>query len=183
MMLLPLTASVVLVRRERDLEATFNQNAPYLFHQGPGGRVWDQGTRTVQCSRRVDAFKVWVALQRYGTAAFGAIYDHLCNRAAELHRLIGEHPAFEALHEPQSNILCFRYAGDGGFGEAALDDLNLRLRERFNKSGEGWITTTILGGRRVLRVTIMNPRTTEQDLIALLDGLERLASRAPSPVA
>lgn len=177
MMLLPLTASVVLVRRERDLESTFNQKAPYLFHGGSGGRQWDQGTRAVQCSRRVDALKVWVALQRYGTAAFGSVYDHLCGRAAQLHRLIAGRSTFEAMHEPQSNILCFRYVGDGMCPAADLDDLNLRLRETYNRSGEGWITTTLLGGCRVLRVTLMNPRTTEQDLQALLDGLERLGSR------
>ena len=41
---------------------------------------------------------------------------------------------------------------------------------------EGWITTTLLGGRRVLRVRLMNPRTTVQDLEAMLDGLTREAA-------
>lgn len=178
MMLLPLTASVVLLRRERDLEAAFNQKAPYLFHGGGGGRVWDQGTRTVQCSRRVDAFKVWVALQRYGAEAFGTLYDHLCRRASQLHQLIQNRPAFETPHAPQSNILCFRYVGDGTLTDEALDAINLRVRDDLNRSGDGWITTTLLGGRRVLRVTVMNPRTTERDLAGLLDALERLAAMA-----
>jgi hypothetical protein len=33
---------------------------------------------------------------------------------------------------------------------------------------------TVLEGRRVLRTTIMNPRTGEEHLRKLLDGLERL---------
>jgi L-2,4-diaminobutyrate decarboxylase len=37
MMLMPLAASVVLVRDERDLDAAFSQRAPYLFHRGEGG--------------------------------------------------------------------------------------------------------------------------------------------------
>jgi L-2,4-diaminobutyrate decarboxylase len=45
------------------------------------------------------------------------------------------------------------------------------LRERYNRSGEGWITATNLAGRRVLRVTVMNPRTTTADIRDLLDGL------------
>jgi len=49
--------------------------------------------------------------------------------------------------------------------------LNQKLRERYNASGRGWITTTVLGGHRVLRVTMMNPRTTEQHVAELLDGL------------
>ena len=52
-----------------------------------------------------------------------------------------------------------------------MDALNRELRERYNRSGAGWITATVLGGRRVLRVTIMNPRTTVSHVERLLDGL------------
>jgi len=175
MMLLPLQAGMVLVRDERDLDAAFSQRAPYLFHAAEGERVWDQGTRSFLCSHRADVFKMWVALQRYGADGLGALYDHLCAQACTMRREIAHRPEFEALHEPQSNILCFRYVGDRSKNDEALDQLNRELRERYNRSGEGWITATNLGGRRVLRVTIMNPRTTADDLRAVLDGLSRIA--------
>ncbi|RPJ71205.1 MAG: pyridoxal-dependent decarboxylase [Acidobacteria bacterium] len=175
MMLMPLTASAVLVRREADLEAAFSQAAPYLFHAREG-RNWDQGLRSFTCSRRIDALKVWVALQRYGADGLGALYDHLCANAAALHALVSARPDFVALHRPESNILCFRYTGDGSLDAPALDALNLRLREDYNRSGAGWITTTVLGGRRVLRATLMNPRTREADLRDVLDGLGQLGA-------
>jgi L-2,4-diaminobutyrate decarboxylase len=78
------------------------------------------------------------------------------------------------MHEPESNILCFRYVGDRALDDETLDRVNRELRERYNLSGEGWITATNLGGRRVLRVTIMNPRTTEADLRDVLDGLAKV---------
>ena len=78
---------------------------------------------------------------------------------------------FEALHEPESNILCFRYRGDGSLDAERLDRLNLRLREEYNRSGAGWITTTLLAGRRVLRVAVMNPRTGAADAERTLDDL------------
>jgi L-2,4-diaminobutyrate decarboxylase len=174
MMLMPLSASVVLVRDERDLQAAFAQHAPYLFHGGDSERPWDQGLRSFQCSRRVDAFKVWVTVQRYGAWGFGALYDHLCATALELYRLIQRRPAFESLHEPESNILCFRYVGDGSLSDGACDALNQELRAAYNREGDGWITTTVLEGRRVLRATMMNPRTTGSDLTRVLDGLESL---------
>jgi L-2,4-diaminobutyrate decarboxylase len=184
MMLMPLTASAVLVRRETDLEAAFSQSAPYLFHAREG-RNWDQGLRSFTCSRRIDALKVWVALQRHGARAFGLLYDHLCATAKNLFDLVRLHADFAAIHEPESNILCFRYVGsnarrDGQSGSGPIDDepsldaLNLRLREEYNRAGDGWITTTMLGGRRVLRTTLMNPRTTPADLERLLDGLAGL---------
>jgi L-2,4-diaminobutyrate decarboxylase len=176
MMLIPLTASVVLVRDEADLEAAFSQRAPYLFHARDGERNWDQGVRSFTCSRRIDAFKVWVAIQRHGADAFGVLYDHLCEGARTLFDHLRARADFVAPHEPQSNILCFRYVGTQAMDETALDALNLELRIRYNRGGDGWITTTVLGGRRVLRVTLMNPRTTAADLAQVVDGLARLGA-------
>ena len=91
-----------------------------------------------------------------------------------MHGILSECDEFAVLREPESNILCFRYVGTGaadGRDEQGLDALNLRLREEYNRSGHGWITTTVLGGRRVLRVTIMNPRTSEGDVGVIVDSL------------
>ncbi len=171
MMLLPLPAGMLLVRDERDLQRAFSQRAPYLFHGDAEERSWDQGTRSFACSRRVDAIKVWAALQRYGADGLGALYDRLCTTTRALWRHVGETPAFEPLHEPESNILCFRYCGTRAWSPAQLDAMNATLRERYNRSGAGWITTTVAGGVRVLRVTIMNPRTTLVHVRALVGGL------------
>jgi L-2,4-diaminobutyrate decarboxylase len=179
LMLMPLTASVVLVKHERELEAAFSQQAPYLFHAGEGERSWDQGLRSFTCSRRIDALKVWVAIQRYGASGLGLLYDHLCATARALHDAVRARPRFQALHEPESNILCFRYVGERWMPDDRLDSLNLRLRSTYNREGDGWITSTVLGGRRVLRATVMNPRTTAADLERVLDGLEAVAARPP----
>ena len=181
MMLMPLTASVVLVRDEADLEAAFSQRAPYLFVAQASSlrshdRRWDQGLRSFTCSRRVDALKVWVAIQRHGADGLAALYDHLCANACALHAAVLSRRDFEALHEPQSNILCFRYVGDRSADAERLDAVNLLAREEYNRAGTGWITTTMLGGRRVLRTTLMNPRTTARDLEATLEDLAQIAA-------
>ena len=177
MMLLPLSAGVLLVRDERDLDAAFAQRAPYLFTGEENARQWDQGPRSFQCSRRADALKLWVAFQRYGVRTLGALYDHQCDLARAMHDMLAEHPDFEPLHEPESNILCFRWVGDGSHGDEALDAFNRELRERYNRSGAGGITATVLGGRRVLRVTVMNPRTGREHVERLIDGLAAEAAR------
>jgi len=176
MMLLPLAAGLLLVRDERVLESAFSQRAPYLFHGGDGERVWDQGVRSFQCSRRADVIKLWVALQRYGANGIGALYDRLCDVTMAMHDMLVAHPSFAVLHVPTSNILCFRYVGDGSLDDEALDVVNRELRERYNRSGAGWITATQLDGRRVLRVTIMNPRTNEHHVREIVEGLAREAA-------
>jgi L-2,4-diaminobutyrate decarboxylase len=189
MMLLPLQAGMLLVRDERDLEGAFSQRAPYLFHGALGERGWDQGVRSFLCSRRADAFKLWIALQRYGADGFGALYDGLCDTTRFMYDVILESSDFEAMHEPECNILCFRYVGARARTTSArtsransmetserdaLNALNRELRERYNQSGDGWITATDLDGQRVLRVTIMNPRTTETDVTDVLAGLAKV---------
>jgi L-2,4-diaminobutyrate decarboxylase len=169
MMLLPLQAGTLLVRDTRDLDRAFAQQAPYLFHgtEKDDDEIIDLGPRSLLCSRRADVFKLWVALQRYGTEGLGALYDHLYDTTRALYEAVRCHPEFEPLHEPSCNILCFRHAGS--------DEHNRELRERYNRSGEGWITTTMLEGRRVLRATIMNPRTTAEDVQAIVQGLAAMA--------
>jgi L-2,4-diaminobutyrate decarboxylase len=179
MMLLPLAAGLVLVRDERDLENAFSQRAPYLFHGDDGARVWDQGIRSFQCSRRADVIKLWVALQRYGANGIGALYERLCDITMAMHDMLAAHPSFAVMHAPEGNILCFRWVGDGSLSDDALDVVNRDVRERYNRSGEGWITATNLAGRRVLRVTVMNPRTTTDDVRAVVEGLARTAGKWP----
>lgn len=190
MLLMPLSAGVVLVREGQELAAAFSQAAPYLFHGDPDASP-DLGRMSFLCSRRADVLKLWVSLHRYGSRGLADLYDLLCDRAAELHAMVEEHPSFEPMHSPQSNILCFRWLGaEAGaqLEQQELDTLTDELRMKYNRSGEGWLTVTTLKEVRVLRVTVMNPRTTSAHLRALLDGLARtgaeiLAARGSASAA
>jgi L-2,4-diaminobutyrate decarboxylase len=181
-MFLPISTGMLLMRDERDLRGAFAQKAPYLFHERTGARSWDLGVENFQCSRRTDVVKLWVALQRYGADGIGLLYDHLCDVTLALYEMIGSRPDFEALHEPESNILCFRYIGGSDMGAGQTDTLNRELRARYNQSGRGWITLTVLEGRPVLRVTLMNHRTRVQHVKATLDGLAELGRQLESEV-
>jgi L-2,4-diaminobutyrate decarboxylase len=181
MMLLPLATGMVLTRDEGDLERAFAQQAPYLFHAGKSTRILDQGIRSFQCSRRADVLKLWFVIHRFGSRGLGRLYDHLCGTARLLYDAIEQRADFENVHEPESNILCFRYLGgdrksrgakkSGADDVKRIDALNRELRARYNTEGSGWITATVLDGRPVLRVTMMNPRTGAEHVRALLDGL------------
>jgi L-2,4-diaminobutyrate decarboxylase len=178
MMFMPISAGAILIRDHRHLDAAFQQSAPYLFHLRPGeSRSGDIGRRTLQCSKRFDALKIWVALQHYGLDQIARLQEKTVENTRALHRMISAAADFEAMHEPEANILCFRHLppwlADDSPGE--VDRVQDTLRAHFNTSGRGWITATSLGERRVLRVTLMNPHTEIAHLEALLAGLREVA--------
>lgn len=177
MMFMPLSAGAIFVRERSHLDAAFQQTAPYLFHARPDQeRSHDLGKRTLQCSRRIDALKLWISLQHYGLDFFAELQERTVDNARFLHGLLTEADDFEPLHEPQSNILCFRHipASLRGADEDRVNEFQRLVRGRWNSSGRGWITATALDRRRVLRVTLMNPATRHEHLEALVSGLREV---------
>ena len=56
--------------------------------------------------------------------------------------------------------------------------LQLRLRRAVIESGEFYLVQSRIDGRPVLRTTMMNPLTTEDDLRDLLDCIRRIRAKS-----
>ncbi|HEX8253467.1 MAG TPA: pyridoxal-dependent decarboxylase [Thermoanaerobaculia bacterium] len=164
MMWMPLSLGTILVRDGIWLRRAFEADAPYLFH--PGSE--NLGEMTIQCSKRADAIKLWLILRAHGPAPIVEALERVTALTRHLYDRLAASDDFEPVHEPELNILCFRRRGFD-------DERTAELREKLNRSGRAWITTTILRGERVLRVTMMNPRTTEADVDAMLEALREMA--------
>ena len=84
-------------------------------------------------------------------------------------------PDLERLAETVLSIVNFRYRPrDGRASDEVLDRVNRRIVNHLVGDGSFFLAPTILKGRTALRVCIVNFRTQEADLIALLDECERL---------
>jgi L-2,4-diaminobutyrate decarboxylase len=166
MLWMSLSLGVVLVRDGRWLRRAFEADAPYLFN---AERASDNiGEMTIQCSKRADAIKLWLTLQMFGTEPFVSAMEHVTDLTRYLYDAVVASSDFEAMHVPDFNIFCFRHRSD--------DDSNASLREKLIRSGQAWITSTVLKGQRVLRVTMINPRTERGDVDRMLAALRRIAS-------
>ena len=163
MMWMPLSLGAILVRDGVWLRRAFAADAPYLFH----GDSDNLGEMTIQCSKRADAVKLWLTLQIAGTEPIARALEHVTAMTRYLYERVVASDDFEAMHEPEFNIFCFRHRSD--------DETNARLREDVIRSGEAWITSTVLKGQRVLRVTIINPRTEREHVDAMLDAVRSAA--------
>jgi len=166
MLWMSLSLGVLLVRDGRWLRRAFEADAPYLFNAERAGD--NIGEMTIQCSKRADAVKLWMTLQMFGTQPFVSAMEHVTDLTRYLYDVVSASSDFEAMHVPVFNIFCFRHRSD--------DATNAELRERLIRSGQAWITSTVLKGQRVLRVTMINPRTERGDVDRMLAALRRFAA-------
>jgi hypothetical protein len=51
----------------------------------------------------------------------------------------------------------------------------LETKEAVNASGRAYISSTVLAGRRVFRMVVMNPRTSPRDIVQVMKEVERAA--------
>jgi L-2,4-diaminobutyrate decarboxylase len=171
MMFMPLAAGGVLVSGGKHLREPLQEQAPYLF--GSKRRWPDIGQLTISCSQRFDALKVWLMWRVYGAEVWDALTTHVCEVAQAAHQYCAESPILEPAHEPQSNIFCFRLRARTG---PDSDRQLWEIKEELNESGYAYISSTVLNRRRVLRLVVMNPRTTVEDIQAILKRVEQIAA-------
>ena len=148
----PFDLSVLYCRRMDTLRAAFALTPEYLqtTEAAPVRNLMDTG---VQLGRRFRALKLWMVLRHFGADGLRArIAEHI--RLASLFaRWVDDHPDFSLAAPAPFSVVCFR--------ANAPDDVNERLLERINASGEVFLSHTRLDGRFVLRLAIGNLRTTE----------------------
>jgi L-2,4-diaminobutyrate decarboxylase len=172
MMFMPLAAGGVLVRNGARLAEPLQEGAPYLF--GSKRRFPDLGQLTIACSQRFDALKVWLVWRVYGAGLWDQLTTHVCDVARAAFQYCQESEILEPVHEPHSNIFCFRLRERG----RDSDRRHWAIKEEINESGYAYISSTVLDRQRVLRIVMMNPRTTANDVRDILRRVEHIAMRA-----
>jgi aromatic-L-amino-acid decarboxylase len=159
-------AGCVLVRDPTLHYATFAQATNYLAAAPRGlggGQPWpcDLGP---DLSRGFRALKIWMTLSAYGSEALGGIVDTTCALAQHLATRVSASNRLELLAPVKLNIVCF---GITGFTAAQTEALVADLQE----AGLFAPSTTTINGRLAIRAAIVNHRTVQADIDALVDEI------------
>ncbi len=177
MLFVPALCAFVFYRNRNHRFEAFRQDAPYLFDpEDPGAAEYDVGLQTVECTKRAAGFGLWGVWSLFGAHLFRTLLEGTFELAQQFHALLMQQSDFEPLHDPQCNIVVFRYR-PVEWVELSEEEVGLQqlaLRRRLIASGAFYITATRLNGHGALRVTIINPLTTLHDLRKLLDALRGL---------
>jgi aromatic-L-amino-acid/L-tryptophan decarboxylase len=168
----PYDAGFILVRDGELHRRSFAAQAAYLRRETrglAGGSPWpcDFGP---DLSRGFRALKAWFTLRVYGTDALGAVIARTCELARHLERRVRATPQLELLAPVELNIVCFRHRG------ADPDALNARIVADLHESGIAAPSTTTIDGRLAIRAAIVNHRTEERDVDALVDAVLALGA-------
>ena len=172
----PYEAGATLVREPGRMAAAFQRPAPYLVHDpdSPVRGPVSFNERGPELSRGFKALKVWMGLKHHGVNGYAAAVDHDVAMARALADAVSGHGEFELLAPPVLSIVGFRYRPAGrGLTEPELDRLNRQVVNRLVGSGAFFLAPTLLKGRTAMRVAIVNFRTREEDVRALVEEAAR----------
>ena len=175
-MCVPFACGAALVRDgARVLRDAFDITPEYLSEQRGGEDVAYDLFRYGQLgTRRFNALKLWMALKFLGVRGYAAIIERQIELARYLASRIDELDDFVRLGEVETAVCCFRYlpasAPEDG---AAQDRLQHALQQRIERSGAAWLATTVLHGRRALRVNINSFLTERRHIDDLVELLRR----------
>jgi glutamate/tyrosine decarboxylase-like PLP-dependent enzyme len=172
----PYEAGAALVRDPGRLPDAFRRPAEYLVQDAESPVIGPVSfnDRGPELSRGFKALKVWMGLKRHGRRAYARSIERDVGLARFLSEEVRRRDDFELLAEPVLSIANFRYRPKAcSLDDAALDALNRRIVNRLVGSGGFFLAPTVLRGRVSMRACIVNFRTSEDDLRALLDESER----------
>ncbi|MEO0330562.1 MAG: aminotransferase class I/II-fold pyridoxal phosphate-dependent enzyme, partial [Bacteroidota bacterium] len=169
MLMTPALTTGLLFKNESLSFDTFSQRASYLLNEDE--EDWsNSGKRTVECTKRMMSVQVYALLRTYGWQLWDENVTRLYDLAVKFAQMIRERGDLTLAISPQANILCFRYVPSSILKEK-LNSLNAGIRQQILEEGKFYIVQTQLKGEVFLRVTLMNPFTTEAMLNELLDNV------------
>lgn len=180
-MFVPFACGATLVRDgKRVLRDAFDITVEYLAEDRGGADVEFDFFRYGQMgTRRFNSLKLWMALNFMGRKGYAQTVEKQIDLTEHLAERIDELDDFERVSPVETAVFCFRFAPKSAavMSDENLDLLQGKLQQLIERSGEAWLTTTVLHGQRVMRVNV-NSFLTEQrhmdDLVELLVRSGRL---------
>lgn len=170
MMGIPLICSSLIIREKNLLEKTFSINADYLFHEDK--YEYDLGNKSLQCGRRPDAFKLWLAWKFEGKKGFENRVNKLVKKAFIFAKKINDNKNFKLFNYPETPIVCFQFIAPN-LSSQKLNELNKTIRVSIFEEGEIIFNYAEIKNKVLLRCVISNPEITENLIDKIIFTIEK----------
>ena len=157
-----LDAGALLYREPARAKACHAQHADYL--EVLYGAEWNPSDYAVHLSRRARGLPLWFSLAAYGAGAYADAVETCLRTAREAAELVREAPHVELVLEPELSVVVLRRPG---WTAEDYRTWSLDLLAR----GEGFVVPSAHRGEPVLRLCIVNTRSSAADVAAILDSM------------
>jgi aromatic-L-amino-acid decarboxylase len=184
----PFDASILLTRRMPVLRDAFSLVPEYLRTLDREGPIRDYNEYTPTLGRRLRVLKLWIHLRYFGLEGLRRRVKHHLEMAARFAAWVDADVDFERMAPVPFSTVCFRYRpaslvgreDEPGMAEK-IDDLNVRLMDAINRTGQAFLSHTRVNGRLTIRVAISNLRTEDADLELVWKIVRREAAALETP--
>jgi glutamate/tyrosine decarboxylase-like PLP-dependent enzyme len=167
----PYDCGIAVVARPGPVRDAMGVHASYLVHdEGPG----DPFDRVPELSRRARGVPVWAALRQLGRTGVADLVERLARHARAIADGIAAVDGAEVLNDVVFTQVCAAFGADG-----RTRDVTARLIA----DGTTWMSGSRWRDRDVLRVSVSNWSTDEEDVAASVDAVRRAAAASSSVTA
>jgi len=156
----PYDCGLVVVRDEAALQASMGVTGAYLIRDESCQPV----DKVPELSRRGRAFSVWATLHSLGRSGVVELVDRLCAHARSFAAAVADIPGAEVVNEVVFTQVCVRFGSDARTRQvvaAVLED------------GTTWMSGSTWQGRAVLRISVSNWATSQEDVRLSLAAVRR----------
>ena len=144
-------------------------SASYLSSVGDARNQLDW---TPDWTRRSRGFPVYAALRELGRDGLAELIDRCCAHAARMTKGLAELPGVELVAPATLNQGLVRFLDNRPNVCAADHDAKTdRVIEAINREGTAFFSGTTWKGRRAMRISVVNGRTSEQDVECTLKAV------------
>ncbi|MBB3307364.1 MULTISPECIES: aspartate aminotransferase family protein [unclassified Enterobacter] len=134
-------------------------------------------SKSLQTTRRFDALKLWMGLEALGQKQYAAIIDHGVTLAQQVAKYVTSEPRLELVMQPQLASVLFRYRPEQLTDTAQIALFNQRIGDALLDSGRANVGVTENQGVTCLKLTLLNPTVTLEDVEVLLALVEKTANQ------
>ena len=159
----PFDCCALLYRQPEVARLAHAQHASYLDPINSGSE-WNPTDYGHFLTRRARGLPFWFSLAVHGTRAYSEAVERTLEVTLAGAELLDSAPHVELIMDPVLSVLAFRRVG---WEQADYDLWSARLME----DGTAFVVPTRVDGEPALRICIVNPLTTVDDIAMILDSL------------
>src|SRR5215207_3078029 len=151
-MFVPFSCGATLVREGGGvLRDAFDMTPEYLSEDRGGDDMDFDFFRYGQMgTRRFNSLKLWMAMKFMGREGYAKTVEHQIALTKYLADKIDALQNFQRVGEVETAVCCFRFLPAADLDRSQIDRLQQDLQQLIERSGEAWLTTTVLHGRRAM---------------------------------